>query len=168
MILVQLLHEAGVSRPGARQRIRAALVAQVADALAVDMARLAIGATSGAAPWLLLDGARAAGGVSFSHDGVLSVGVFDPAGAVGVDVMQVQPVDDWAVLARDYLGPAVLAELANAVEAARACAFAQAWVQHEAQLKCLGRPLTEWCGDLPACHVELIDVAPGYVGALAR
>lgn len=166
--LVQLRHAASVSRVEARARIRAALVQDIGIALGLAPQRLAIGSTPGLAPWLLIDGARASGGVSFSHDGVLSLGAFDPDGAVGVDVMQLQAVDDWAVLARDYLGPAVLDELAQAREGTRTGAFAQAWVAHEAQLKRLGQPLSEWRAPLPACEVEFIDVGPGFVAALAH
>ena len=60
----------------------------------------------GSAPRLLIDGEPSAIGLSISHAGALSVAAFNPAGAVGIDLMEVQDVSDWARVAHDYLGMA--------------------------------------------------------------
>jgi 4'-phosphopantetheinyl transferase len=92
-------------------------------------------------------------------------------GAVGIDVMQITDVPDWEAVARDYLGPACAAALARVPAPARAAAFARAWSEREARLKCLGRQLAEWRADddahLATCRCLALAVPDGYVGTLA-
>ncbi|WP_164708159.1 4'-phosphopantetheinyl transferase superfamily protein, partial [Pseudomonas viridiflava] len=90
------------------------------------------------------------------------------SGLVGVDVMTVQNVPDWQTVARDYLGPTVTHRLQETPEGARNLALANAWCQHEALSKLLGRHLIEWTehSRSEGSLVEL-ELLPGLAGALA-
>lgn len=161
-------------RETARLRIRAALAAALATHCGVDPGRVALHSPEGAAPWAIaaLDGAERRIALAISHDGELSVAAFRAdGGAVGIDVSQIVSVPDWDAVARDYLGPAVAAQLAALPADARDAAFAQAWSEHEARLKCLGLQLDEWRAErapaLQACRCLPLALPDGYVGYLA-
>ncbi|MES2018363.1 MAG: 4'-phosphopantetheinyl transferase superfamily protein [Pseudomonadota bacterium] len=164
--VVHLLHAQAQTRAGARAAIRLALRTRMAATLGLEIERVEIASVPGSAAQLLVDGLPGAGGMSLAHDGWLSIGACYAHGAVGIDVMQVQDTDDWHAVARDYLGPRVLALLEHTPQSERARAFAQAWTAREAQLKCLGWGLAEWC-ELPAVgRVQQVTAAPGYVATV--
>ncbi|WP_323143615.1 4'-phosphopantetheinyl transferase superfamily protein [Massilia phyllosphaerae] len=161
-------------RETARLRIRAALATALAAHCGIDPDRIGLHSPEGAAPWATaaLDGGERRIALAISHDGDISVAVFRADGsAVGIDVSQVVPVPDWEPVARDYLGPAVTAQLAGLPAAVRDAAFAQAWSEHEARLKCLGLQLDEWRAErapaLQACRCFPLALQAGYVGYLA-
>jgi 4'-phosphopantetheinyl transferase len=180
-LVAELGEEAGVAvigiggqaeREPARLAIRAAIVAALSQLSGLPPQRIALHAEPGEAPWALLDapaGQRRAW-LAVSHDGELSVAAIRLHGAVGIDVTQVLDIPDWQPVARDYLGPAVAARLAALPDHARVQAFARAWTEREARLKCLGRELTEWsaAGDreVDACRCLPLSLPEGYVGAL--
>ncbi len=153
----------GGERDTARVRIRAAVRGALAQALGLDVA---LRSSPGKAPQLLVGGIPSAIGVSISHAGELSLAAFHPAGAVGVDLMEVHDVPDWARVAHDYLGMASACRLAATAAAERPRAFAQSWAAREAQLKLLGLPLAEWTR-LPDCRVLPLALPAGFAGALA-
>jgi 4'-phosphopantetheinyl transferase len=158
-------------RATARRTIRTALVAALAQATGLPSERIALRGGPGEAPYALLDGARRLS-MSISHDGDLSVAAVRlDGGAVGIDVMQVTDVPDWEAVARDYLGPACAAALARLPAPARAAAFARAWSEREARLKCLGWQLAEWRAQddarLATCRCMTLAVPDGYVGTMA-
>lgn len=164
--LVSVAHARGTSRPAARAAIRAALCASVAGALRLDDVR--VDAAPGSAPRLMVGGLASAMGIAISHTGSLSVAGWHAGARIGLDVMEVSEVPDWRAVARDYLGPQVLASLDGTPAQARALAFARAWTAREASLKCLGRGLSEW-EKLPApVLLAELKLAPGFAGALAR
>jgi 4'-phosphopantetheinyl transferase len=109
--------------------------------------------------------------LAISHDGDLSVAAFAATGAVGIDVSRIVPVPDWEAVARDYLGPEAVAALAALPDHARDAAFAHAWSEHEARLKCLGLQLEEWRPDLvpalQACRCLPLALPDAYAGCLA-
>jgi 4'-phosphopantetheinyl transferase len=158
-------------RATARRTIRTALVAALAQATGLPSERIALCGAPGEAPYALLGGSRRLS-VSISHDGDLSVAALRlDGGAIGIDVMQVTDMPDWEGVARDYLGPAYTAALARLPASARAAAFARAWSEREARLKCRGLPLEEWRAEdgslelvYPCLSLALPD---GYVGSLA-
>jgi len=86
-------------------------------------------------------------------------------------VMSIVPVPDWESVARDYLGPATARKLAARSDGERDAAFAHAWSEHEARLKCLGLQLAEWCEErvvaLQACRCLSLALPDGYVGYVA-
>jgi 4'-phosphopantetheinyl transferase len=158
-------------RATARRTIRSALLAALAEASRLPSSAIQLCGASGEAPYALLDGGRRIA-LSISHDGDLSVAAMRPdGGAVGIDLMRVTDFTDWQAVSRDYLGPACAAALADTPAHARAAAFARAWSEREARLKCLGLPLAEWrtgeeC-DLQACHCLSLALPDGYVGSAA-
>jgi len=162
-------------RDHARQAIREAIVAALAQASGLAPGRIALHAEPGQAPWALLDapGGQRRAWLAISHDGELSVAAISLQGAVGVDVQRVEDADafpDWEAVARDFLGPAMAARLAPLPAAERALAFARAWTEREARLKYFGRELVEWSavGDklLENCRCLALELPEGYVGAL--
>jgi 4'-phosphopantetheinyl transferase len=158
-------------RATARRTIRAALLAALAEASGQPASAIQLCGAPGEAPYALLgDGRRIA--LSISHDGDLSVAALRlDGGAVGIDLMQVTDVPDWQAVARDYLGPACAAALARVPAPARAPAFARAWSEREARLKCRGLALAEWqaCDErlLSACACLSLVLPDGYVGSVA-
>jgi 4'-phosphopantetheinyl transferase len=157
-------------RATARRTIRSALLAALAEASGLPAASIRLCGAPGEAPYALADSRRIA--LSISHDGDLSVAALRlDGGAVGIDLMQVADVPDWQAVARDYLGPACTAALAATPAHARAAAFARAWSEREARLKCRGLPLAEWrAADdalLAPIQCRPLAVPDGYVGTLA-
>ena len=149
----------------ARLRIRAAVRAAAAQWLKMDIESISLESTPGAPPRLLLAGQAA--GLSFSHDEGMSLAAIHLHGAVGIDVMRVQDIPDWANLARDYLGPQVAQELAACPDAQRPLRLAQAWTAREAVLKCAGLALAEWNGAAPTCRWQALPLSAPYVASLA-
>lgn len=160
------LATAGVPRAQARVQIRAALRALVGSQLGVSVDAVTIRSVPGSAPQLLLGGQVAAQGVSITHAGEHAYAAFHAHGAVGIDVMQVQPLPDMDRVALDYLGPDVCAMLAAAAPALRAGLFAHAWARREAHLKCLGQPLAEFAPLPGNCRAHAFAVPDGYAGVL--
>jgi 4'-phosphopantetheinyl transferase len=161
------------ARETARRTIREALLSALSAMSGLPPARIALHAAPGEAPFALLDEAGAARRValSISHDGALSLAAIGLAGAVGIDVTRIVEFPDWEALARDYLGPSIAAHLSSLPAAERPPAFARAWSEREARLKCLGIQLAEWDVELErqleACRCLALDLPEAYVGWLA-
>jgi 4'-phosphopantetheinyl transferase len=170
------LHVVGVrnqpDRDTARRTIRFALLAALAEASGLPAPSIRLCGAPGEAPYALLDDGRRIA-LAISHDGDISVAALRlDGGFVGIDLMRVADIPDWQAVARDYLGPACAAALARVPAPARAAAFARAWSEREARLKCLGLPLAEWRADedarLAACTCRPLAVPAGYVGSVAE
>jgi 4'-phosphopantetheinyl transferase len=160
-------------RDHARRAIRHAILAELAAMTRLPAERIALHAAPGRAPYASLDhpaGPRTAG-LAISHDGALSVAAIRLYGPVGIDVQRVAPSPDLDAVARAYLGPQTAARLGALAPGDRAAAFARAWSEHEARLKCLGLPLAEWPPAdqrlLAACRVLPLTLPEGYAGWLA-
>nr|WP_307735807.1 4'-phosphopantetheinyl transferase superfamily protein [Massilia pinisoli] len=168
------VHVVGVrgmkDRAIARQTIRTALLAALADALALPVSRIRLCGEPGEAPYARIDDGRHVD-LAISHDGDVSVAALRLDGDAGIDVMRVADVPDWHAVAHDYLGPAAAAALARVPAPARAAAFARAWSEREARLKCRGLALAEWRADLDArlaaCRCRPLAMPDGYVATLA-
>ncbi|MCS0708145.1 4'-phosphopantetheinyl transferase family protein [Massilia aurea] len=160
-------------REAARLRIRAALTMALAEHFGIDAGRIALHSPQGVAPWAVvaLDAGDQRVALSISHDGDISVAAYSFNGAVGIDVMSIVPVPDWESVARDYLGPEAARKLAARPNGERDAAFAHAWSEHEARLKCLGLQLSEWCDEravaLQACRCFALALPEGYMGYVA-
>jgi 4'-phosphopantetheinyl transferase len=152
-------------RPRARVRIREA----IHDALlALTGESVTLHGESGEAPWAIrADGTRV--GLSISHEGALSIAAINLHGAVGVDMLHTQLPADALAVTLDYLGPDAAQALTVADPEQRPAAFASAWTDHEARLKCLGIDLGEWDANplLAACRVTALALPQGLIGALA-
>jgi 4'-phosphopantetheinyl transferase len=165
-LYVMRVDTAQLARPAARLLVRAALCEFAGAQLGMAPGAVTIDAAPGAAPRLLLDGRLSGQGISITHAGPFAVAAFHVHGAVGIDAMQVQEVPDWEQVALDYLGPQVHGMLAGLDPARRAEAFARAWAQREAQLKCLGLPLSEFAPLQGEFATYTLPVPLGYVGSL--
>jgi 4'-phosphopantetheinyl transferase len=159
-------------RDHARRAIRLAILAELSTLSGLPPDRIALHAQPGQAPHALLDapaGLRHTW-LAISHDAALSVAAISLHGPVGIDVMRLVDTPDWQAVAHDYLGPAVAASLAALAPPEHAAAFARAWSEREARLKCLGWQLTEWSAELDAalraCRCLPLVLPDGYAGAL--
>ena len=152
-------------RAEARLRIRAAVREAAAQWLKLNSEAVSLESTPGAPPRLLLAGRTA--GLSLAHDEGMSLAAIHLHGAVGIDVMRVQDIADWANLARDYLGSQVAQELAAGPASLRPAALARAWTAREAALKCVGLPLMEWDGVALNCHLQAVETPQNFVATLA-
>ncbi len=153
------------SRMEARAHLRQAVREAAAQWLQLNIEAISVESTPGTPPRLRLAGRMAS--LSFSHDEGLSLAAIGLHGPVGIDVMRVQDIADWANLARDYLGPEVTKELAACPDAQRPLRLAQAWTAREAALKCAGLPLAEWDEMSLNCNVQHIALQGGFVAMLA-
>jgi 4'-phosphopantetheinyl transferase len=153
------------SRMQARVHLRQAVREAAAQWLEMDIEAVSVKSKPGAPPRLLLTGRTA--GVSFTHDEGLSLAAIHLHGPVGIDVMRVQDIADWFMLARDYLGPQVADDLAACPAAQRPLALAQAWTAREAALKCAGLPLAEWNGAAPVCRWLALPLPAPHVATVA-
>jgi len=170
-------------RAVARRRIRVALREALARLTGVPAEDIGIESVPGHAPSVQFEGARrgraagagtrahAAPGIAITHDGALSLAAINLHGPVGIDLMQVHDVPDLDILARDYLGPAVTAQLDAIAPAERAAAFARAWTEREARLKCRGLQLAEWTAvsdrQTAGCRCMSLALPAGLAGTLA-
>jgi 4'-phosphopantetheinyl transferase len=152
-------------RPRARVRIREA----IHDALLTLTGNaVTLHGDSGEAPWALgADGRRI--GLSISHEGALSIAGINLHGPIGVDMLHSQLPADALAVTLDYLGPDAAQALTVAAPQMRPAAFAAAWTDHEARLKCLGIELGEWDANprLAQCQVWTLDLPAGLTGTLA-
>ncbi len=161
----------------AREAIRAALQELLAAYWQSPAESIIFSTHIGRAPTLLSP--ASALGLSISHAAGCSVAAVHLHCAVGIDVMRT-PTDlagrdgapsEMERLAQDYLGPATHRLLVQTALSARALAFAQAWSQLEAKLKCLGLGLTEWTTTLEQalgnCKATVLDLPGTLCGALA-
>lgn len=157
-------------RHAARARVRTALQDMLAALLRRPAASIALISQPGQA--ILLDLPEMRIGLSVSHAAGLSVAAIRVGGAIGIDLIRIEPgvaeLPDWERVAQDYLGPQSCRQLATLPPAQRTAAFAQAWTCQEAGLKCLGLGLTEWTpaleSRLASCVVSALAV-PGLYGA---
>ena len=153
------------SRMQARVHLRQAVREAAAQWLKLNIEAVSVESKPGAPPRLLLAGRTA--GLSFTHDEGLSLAAVHLHGPVGIDVIRVQDIADWFMLARDYLGPQVAQELAACPADQRPLALAHAWTAREAALKCAGLQLAEWNGVAPACRLHALALPAPHVATLA-
>jgi hypothetical protein len=90
-------------------------------------------------------------------------------GWIGIDAMRAEPFPEALAVARHYLGPAVQAAIQQSRHPERA--FALAWTDLEARLKCLKRDLIEWSPECAAvtarCVTEKFVLAGATVVSVA-
>ena len=167
LVLVDLDHPAGTTRAQARTRIRTSLCARAAQYFGIDVERLAVVSAPGQPPRLLLDGQPFDAGISISHAATRSLAVIGHRMRVGIDLMEIEQVDDWRALARDYLGPQALLRLDAEAESDRMPALAHEWTAREACLKCFGMQLAEWNDVAMSCTLLTLPAGPGHAASLA-
>lgn len=133
---------------------------------------------------------KACDGLSFnaSHSGSVAVVAVGRAGAIGIDIEQLRPINDAESIAGRYFSPAEAATLAAMHQRERTEGFFNAWTRKEAVVKAVGRglsialdsfevslrpgePAVIVGGELPGptpglWRIHHLEPAPGYVGAL--
>jgi 4'-phosphopantetheinyl transferase len=158
-------------RTVARDLVRTALREFLAPLLDCTPAMVPLQTEPGNAP--TLDLASHSVHLSISHEAGLSLAAIRTGGRVGVDLMRTTDaaMPDWKTMAHDYLGPDAAQRLQRIDVSQRQLAFAQAWTQHEACLKCMGLHLQEWSPGLAQrltlCSVSALELPTGYIGATA-
>jgi 4'-phosphopantetheinyl transferase len=173
LVVISSADTAGSGREPARARIRLAVRQALAHITGLAPGNITLHSTPGQAPGVSFgnNGEVYGAGLSISHVEGLSLAAINLHGAVGVDLMQVQAFPDWHAVAHDYLGPAVAARLADMAPEHRPRAFAKAWTEREASLKCLGLALSEWSawsGSRSAgCRCLELDLPAGLSGTIA-
>ena len=171
-IVVGITTAGGTNRELARKQTRLAVRQLLGELLDLPPDDIELKSAAGQAPHIVLttNGATRNVGLSISHEAGLSLAAINLHGKVGVDLMQVQEVPDWEMVARDYLGAAIADELARVSPERRAKVFAKAWTAREASLKCQGLQLTEWMPSPPfqvlPCRSFELALPEGVVGTL--
>jgi 4'-phosphopantetheinyl transferase len=173
MTVISVATPATTHRVSARELIRTALRETLAAFLQQPAASITLVSRPGQG--IEVDPLLAGLHVSVSHMPGMSVAAISRGGAVGIDVMQIlqgtQAMHDWETVALDYLGPDVTALLKQTAPLLRPAAFAQAWAQQEASLKCQGLALTEWnptlARQLATCCVMALPLPDNCRGAIA-
>jgi 4'-phosphopantetheinyl transferase len=153
---------AGPQRDDARRQIRQAAREALAAVLRMPTADITIASAPGTPPHVLLAGVGSHIGISFSHEDGYGLAAINLHGPIGADIMGVQNIPDWQTVARDYLGPDIVAALQNTTN--RPLAFTQAWTQREAALKCHAQQLSEWQAVLSGVSISLILPDPNLAG----
>jgi 4'-phosphopantetheinyl transferase len=163
----------GTKRPAARANVRLALQAVLGAWLGCSATAVVLHSSPGSP--LRIQHPTCPIALSVSHEEGLSLAAIAPTGAVGVDLLATATLPDSAEclrLAQDYLGLSTLHRLTALPTARVSTAFALAWTQWEAHLKCAGLALTEWpqmddtTRESP--NLQPLALPGGYVGALAR
>ena len=86
-------------------------------------------------------------GLSVSHESGLSLAAININGSVGVDLINIKTIPNKSeidTLALEYLGAELAEYLSHLSCEEQNHAFAQAWSEFEARLKCQEKSLTEW------------------------
>lgn len=164
-------------RRQARALCRSALQEMLAMLLACRPEAIQFDSQPGQALRLLTPEVATPVGLSLSHEPGLSLAAIHAGGAVGVDVMRVEPrplpewLPDWQQVAQDYLGRAAWQRIARQASWHQAEAFALEWTRVEACLKCHGRGLSEWRAEsdatLARCDTWQLDLPQGWIGTVA-
>ena len=173
MAVINIATPVTEKRQVARSLVRSALRETLAVLLGQPAASIALTSPPGGA--IQVDSTLFQLSLSISHSPGMSVAAICQGAAIGIDVMQIEAVTlghpERMRLASDYLGPQVTAELQSAPPATLSSAFAQAWTDFEAVLKCLGLGLTEWspalATRLASCRILALDLPVGYCGSIA-
>lgn len=160
-------------RHRARQNIRRALQEALGTLLQRPAASIPFISLPGQA--ITMDLPKTHIALSVSHAAGLSVAAIRVGGAVGIDLMRIEPgaddLPDWARVTHDYLGPQTCRQLSRLAPAHRAAAFARAWTRREAGLKSFALALTEWTPalehQLATGAVTALALPESYCGALA-
>ena len=171
--VLALSYSAPPRREFARTHAREVLMLCLCALYQCGVADIALSALAGHPPVIQVRGQQVF--ASFSHEPHISLVAIDVHGPVGIDVLSLNdPVpspQECVVLAKDYLPPDTAARIASLPGQDRPLAFAQAWAQHEAMLKCHGRSLEEWRDAMLALYhntpCKRVATGPGYIAFCA-
>ncbi len=119
-------------------------------------------------PFVVLHTGAPALQFNVSHSGNLVLLAFHPERPVGVDVEEVRPDTDWALVARQTFRPNEYRAWADLPPNERPAAFFRAWTRHEAGLKALGCGFADRQHPLPDTGLQFFEVTSpaGYQGSV--
>lgn len=158
-------------RTQARKLIRMAITQVLADKLSCQYTEIKLISQSGQS--LKLSQPRQDIGLSISHEPSLSLAAINMNGSVGVDLIDVKSIpndNEIHQLALEYLGAQVAEQLSLLPSELQKQAFANAWTEFEACLKCQEKSLGEWA---PSSALQLntfcirpLKLPEGYIGTV--
>ena len=112
-------------------------------------------------------------GLSISHESGLSLAAINMQGRVGVDLINIKTIPNKSeieTLALEYLGAGVADSLSHLSFEEQNRAFAQAWTEFEARLKCQEKNLTEWipsnATQLNTLAARSLSLPENYIGSV--
>jgi 4'-phosphopantetheinyl transferase len=159
-------------RAEARQLVRLALRQVLADKLSFPLADIEFISEPGQSLKLLQP--RQKIGLSISHESGLSLAAINMNGKVGVDLVATNSSltkSEMYTLSADYLGYSAAEYLSSLPKDQQNHAFAIAWTELEARLKCQEENLIEWSSSrekrLDNYSTRTLLVPEGYVATVA-
>ena len=158
-------------RSQARKLIRMAITQVLADKLCCPYAKIKLTSQSGQS--VKVSQPRQNIGLSISHEPGLSLAAINMNGKVGVDLIDVKSIpndNEIYKLALEYLGTQVAEYLSLLPSELQKHAFAKAWAEFEARLKCQGESLDEWTASsalqLNTLTFQPLELPESYIGAV--
>ena len=159
-------------RSQARKLIRLAITQVLADKLSCSYTEIKLITQPGQS--VKVSQPRQTIGLSISHELGLSLAAINMNGKVGVDLIDVKSIpNDHEIykLALEYLGTQVAEYLSLLPSELQKHAFANAWTEFEARLKCQGESLDEWTASsalqLNTLIIQPLELPEGYIGTVA-
>ncbi len=158
-------------RSQARKLIRMAITQVLADKLSCLPTEIKLISQSGQSLKILQPQQDI--GLSISHESGLSLAAINMNGKVGLDLIDVKSIpnnNEIYKLASEYLGTQVAEYLSLLPSELQKHAFANAWTEFEARLKCQEKSLTEWATS-SALQRNTLSVRPlklpeSYIGTV--
>jgi len=145
---------APASRLAARELVRAVLRKILAGWSGLPVAHLPLPETPQGPKWIGLLGEKSLD-LNLTHaKGASWIGLLR-GGSIGIDALTPSPFAEQTLVARDFLGPAVADEIQRAAQPARA--FALAWTEMEALLKCVKCGLPD-LANVPVAALEKLAI----------
>ena len=145
LLVIALRTDAEMSRIQARIQVREALKQLLAILLSYPINKITIFSEPGQAVRLLQPKENI--GISISHEHEMSMAAINMNGYCGIDMMSISSIsnlDEINAIALDYLGSQTATNISNLPTHQRIKAFAKAWTEFEAYMKCKGEPIVEW------------------------
>ena len=158
-------------RSQARKLIRMAIIQVLADKLSCSYTEIKLISQSGQS--VKVSQPRQNIGLSISHEPGLSLAAINMNGNVGIDLIDVKSIpndNEIYKLALEYLGTQVTECLSFLPSELQKYAFAKAWTEFEARLKCQEKSLDEWTSSitlqLNTLTIRPLKLPESYIGTV--
>ena len=158
-------------RSQARKLIRLAITQVLADKLSCPYTEIKLTSQSGQS--VKITHPQQNIGLSISHEPGLSLAAINMNGKVGVDLIDVKSIpndNEIYKLALEYLGTQVAENLLLLPSEQQKHAFAKAWTEFEARLKCQEKSLDEWTSSstlqLNTLSIRPLKLPESYIGSV--
>lgn len=171
LLVIALRTHAEMSRTQARTQVRDALKELLAILLSYPINKITIFSEPGQAVRLLQPKENI--GISISHEHELSIAAVNMNGYCGIDIMSISSIsnlDEINAIAIDYLGSQAATNISKLPTHQRIKAFAKAWTEFEAYMKCKGEPIVEWSSTRDNITnnytYKALQLPQGYIGTI--